>query len=73
MKQIELIPGMDFDQVLQQVKDEDVVLTRNGHAIALLSDFDDDELYWHQREQDPEFIASLKLAESRLPTDRSSA
>lgn len=62
MKQIELTPGLELDKVLQQIKDEDIVLTRQGHAVALLSDFDDDELYWYAREQDPEFQASLKKA-----------
>jgi PHD/YefM family antitoxin component YafN of YafNO toxin-antitoxin module len=60
MKQIELTPGLDLNQVVQEIKTEDIVLMRQGHAIALLSEFDDDDLYWYARERDPEFIASLK-------------
>lgn len=62
MKQIEVTPGLELDKVLQQTKDEDIVLTRKGHAVALLTGFDDDDLYWYAREQDPEFQASLKMA-----------
>ena len=62
MKQIEVTPGLEWDKVLQQIKDEDIVLTRQGRAVALLSDFDDDDLYWYGREQDPAFQASLQKA-----------
>jgi mRNA-degrading endonuclease RelE of RelBE toxin-antitoxin system len=62
MKQVEITPGLELDTVLQQIKDEDIVLMRQGHAIALLCDFDDDDLYWYGREQDPQFQASLKQA-----------
>jgi len=62
MKQVEITAGMDLEQILQQLKQEEVVLMRHGHAVALVSEFDDDELYWHSREQDPQFQASLKKA-----------
>lgn len=62
MKQIELTPDLPLDRVIQEAQDEDVVLTRQGHAVALLGGFDDDDLYWYAREQDPEFQASLKNA-----------
>ena len=66
MKQIEVTPGLALHKVLQQIKDEDIVLTCQGHAVALLSEFDDDDLYWYAREQDPEFQASLKVAREQV-------
>ena len=66
MKLIELTAGLDIETVLGSIKDEDVALTRNGHAVALLSDFDDEELYWRKWEQDPEFIASIKTAREQI-------
>ena len=62
MKQVEITPGLDLDNVLRQIREGNVVLTRQGHAVALLSEFDDDDLYWYAREHDPSFVASLKKA-----------
>ena len=62
MKQVELTPDLRLDTIVQQMNGEDVVLTRQGHAVALLSEFDDDELYWYKREHDPAFIASIAEA-----------
>ena len=59
MKQIEITPGMNWDEVMGQLNGQDVILTRQGHAVALLSDFDDDDLAWYARERDPEFLASI--------------
>jgi hypothetical protein len=49
----------------RKTKKGDVILTRKGHAVALLRHFDDDELYWYMRQQDPEFIASIARARKR--------
>src|SRR2546428_7423049 len=62
MKLIELTPDLALEQVIQQAKHEDIVLTRQGHAVALVSEIDDDELYWRTRERDGEFLASLARA-----------
>lgn len=32
----------------------------------LVSDFDDDDLYWYEREKDPEFIASIAQAREEV-------
>ena len=66
MKQIEISPGMALEQILKEAKAEDVVLTCQGHAIALLSDFDDEDLEWYQRERDPKFLASLAKARTQV-------
>jgi len=68
MKRIEVTPALSLEALLQLLKDEDddVVLTRAGQAVALLSDFDDDEEYWQARENDPEFIASIARARESI-------
>jgi PHD/YefM family antitoxin component YafN of YafNO toxin-antitoxin module len=66
MKHMELTPDLNLDTVLQQMNGEDIVLTRKGHAVALLSDFDDDELYWYERERDPAFIESIAQARKQV-------
>ena len=62
MKRIDIQADAKLEDVLQEAKKEDVVLMRNGHAVALLTDFDDEEMYWYARERDPEFIASIARA-----------
>jgi len=66
MKQVELTPDLKLETVVQQMNGEDIVLTRQGHAVALLSDFDDDELYWAGRERDPAFVESLRKAREEI-------
>lgn len=66
MKQIELTADLDLKQVLQQAQQDDVVLTRKGQALALISEIDDEELYWYARERDPEFLASLERGRSQV-------
>jgi PHD/YefM family antitoxin component YafN of YafNO toxin-antitoxin module len=61
MKQIELTASLKWEDLLQQVKNDDVVLTREGHAVALLSDFDDDDMDLYAR-SDPAFLASIVRA-----------
>jgi hypothetical protein len=71
MKKIEVDPALKLADLLPQARAEDVILTLNGHAVALLSDFSDDDLYWYEREKDPAFIASI--AEARTQTARGEA
>jgi hypothetical protein len=66
MTQIEITAHMELDSLVQKAKRGDVVLTREGHAVAILRKFDDDELYWYKREHDPEFIASIARARARI-------
>jgi hypothetical protein len=66
MKQVELSTEVEWDKILEHLKNEDVVFTRQGHAVALLSDFDDDEMYWYAREHDPEFLASMERAREQM-------
>jgi hypothetical protein len=66
MKQIELTPDLPLEQVVQQAQQEDIVLTSQGHAVALISEIDNDDLYWHSCERDPEFLASLIRARAQV-------
>jgi hypothetical protein len=66
MKQIEMPAGLDWEKILQELKTDELVFTREGHAVALLSEFDDDELYWRAREEDPEFIASIARGREQI-------
>ncbi len=45
MKQIELTRDLRIDQLIRQAQNGDVVITRRGHAVALLSEMDDEDLY----------------------------
>lgn len=66
MKQIELTPDVALEKLLQQAQQEDIILTRDGHAVALISEIDDEELYWYGREQDPAFLESLARARAQI-------
>ena len=62
MKKIDVASPLKVGELLAQLKDEDVVLMEAGHAVALLSEFDDDDLEWYNREQSPEFVESIARA-----------
>jgi PHD/YefM family antitoxin component YafN of YafNO toxin-antitoxin module len=66
MKRVEVTADLKVDKVVKQMKGENVVLMRQGHAVALLSEVDDDELYWIERENDPAFIASIAKARKQI-------
>jgi hypothetical protein len=65
MKKIEIQPDMSVDALLQMMDGDDIVLTRGGNAVALLSEFED-EAYWQAIENDPEFIASIAQAREEI-------
>jgi len=66
MKQVEIQPGAKLEDIIPQMNGEDLVLTKGGHAVALLSQFDDDDLYWYGRERDPAFIDSIARARQQI-------
>jgi len=53
-----------WEELMKQAEHEEVLVMRDGHAVALLMPFDDDDLEWYAREREPSFVASL--AEARL-------
>ena len=46
--------------------DEEVLVLRDGHPVALLTPFDDDDLEWYLRERDPAFIESIARARKQI-------
>ncbi len=66
MKQIEITSDFALKRILKDVESEDVVLTLKGHAVALLTDFSDEDLEWYVKERDPKFIASITKARKEV-------
>jgi hypothetical protein len=62
MKQIELSKDLNLGRLLKRIPKEDIVFMVKGHPVALLREFDDDDLEWYEREHDPAFVESLKKA-----------
>jgi len=61
MRRVIISPKRPLQEILPE-KDEDVLLVRDGHAVALIMSFDDDDLEWYARERDPTFIESIRRA-----------
>lgn len=66
MKHIEVTDKLPLTEVLEQARDDDVVLTRQGHAVVVVKAIDDEELEWYARESEPEFLASLARARAQV-------
>ena len=66
MKTVAWTDNTPWADLMRQAEQEAVVLTRDGHAVALLSPFDDDDLEWYVREQDPAFLASIATARQQV-------
>jgi antitoxin (DNA-binding transcriptional repressor) of toxin-antitoxin stability system len=60
-------------EILQAAEGEGVVLMRDGHAVALIVPFDDDDLAWYTRERDPAFLASIAQAREQVRQGRTRA
>ena len=43
----------------------------DGHAVALVVPFDDDDAEWYERERDPAFIASIAEARKQIREGKS--
>ena len=53
-------------EIIQAADGEDVVLMKDGHAVALVVPFDDDDLEWYALEREPAFLASLARAREQV-------
>jgi PHD/YefM family antitoxin component YafN of YafNO toxin-antitoxin module len=62
MRTITLKENATAEELLKQGAQEEVVVMRAGHPVALLLPFDDDDLEWYIRERDPAFIESIARA-----------
>jgi hypothetical protein len=66
MKSITISDDTSFDEVMESLQNEDVLIVRNGAAVALLSPFDDDDLLSYARERDPSFLTSIARARDQV-------
>ncbi len=65
MKLIEVGPNASLDAILRDL-DEDVLITRQGKPVALIREFDEDDLLWYARENDPKFLDSIAKARGQV-------
>jgi antitoxin (DNA-binding transcriptional repressor) of toxin-antitoxin stability system len=66
MKTLNCTGETSCDDVVRTAAGEDVVLLRDGRAVALVIPFDDDDLEWYARERDPAFLASIVRARQQV-------
>ena len=66
MKTVTWTENASLDEVLREAGQEDVLVLRDGHPLALITPFDDDDLAWYAREHDPAFLASLAEARRQV-------
>lgn len=70
MKTVTMTDKSSLKDVLDVGSNEEVVIVRDGHAVALLSPFDDDDAEWYAREHDAAFLESLVRARKRPRQDK---
>ena len=70
MKTVTVTSDNPLEKLIEEAGDEDVLVVRDGHAVALITPFDDDDLYWYSREKSPEFIASIERARKQVAAEQ---
>jgi antitoxin (DNA-binding transcriptional repressor) of toxin-antitoxin stability system len=73
MKTVNWTDNISCAEIVRQAEQEEVILMRDGHAVALITPFDDDDLEWYAREQDPEFLASIARAREQVAGRRTTS
>ena len=66
MKTVQWTDNTPWEEMVRQAEQEEILLLREGHAVALLVPFDDDDLEWYTTERDPAFLASLAEARRQV-------
>ncbi len=56
--------------MLGHAEQEDILLLRDGHPVALVIPFDEEDLQWYARERDPVFLASIAEAREQVKQGR---
>lgn len=62
MKTIRWTDAASAEDALRQARDEEVLVVRDGHPVAMVLPMDQDEWDWYVREQDANFIKSIAEA-----------
>ncbi len=62
MKTIDLRERPELEPVVRELSNDSTVLVRDGHAVAMVSPLDDDDLDWLALETSPAFIESIACA-----------
>ncbi len=70
MKTVSWTDTISLEDLKRQVESEEVLVTRDGHAVALFMPFDDDDLEWYARERDPAFLESIAKARQQVAEGR---
>jgi hypothetical protein len=65
MKKIVANDGTPLQDAIGKA-DEEVLIMRDGHAVALVIPFDDEDVEWYAREREPAFIASIADARKQV-------
>ena len=66
MKTIAWTKETAWEELMRQAEQEEVLVMRDGHAVALLMPFNDDDLEWYARERDPAFLATIAEARQQV-------
>jgi antitoxin (DNA-binding transcriptional repressor) of toxin-antitoxin stability system len=70
MKKITWSDDLPWADILRSGEDEEVVVLRDGHAVALIIPFNDEDMAWYAKERDPSFIESIARARSDVQAGR---
>ena len=73
MKTLKWTDPSSADAALQQAQNEEVIVVRDGHPVALVTPMDDEELSWYLRERDPAFIESIARARADVAAGKSTS
>ena len=73
MKTVTWTENTSCADIVRQAEHEEVILMRDGHAVALVTPFDDDDLEWYVREHDPAFLASIARAREQVADQRTTS
>ncbi len=66
MKMIVVTPNMPLEDAIPRRGEDEVLIVRDGRAIAVVTPFDDDDVDWYIRERDPAFIDSIAEARKQV-------
>src|SRR5437763_1144724 len=66
MKTVTINDRSSLNELLRKNGEDEIVVLRDGHAVALVVPFDDDDMEWYARERDPAFVESIRRAREQV-------